>query len=132
MSDNEALEAAEANDGGPTVLPRPESVSGEDLGSWTVIAHNKNVVEGWRYVCRQIPDNAARCYAWLRMHPTRGIPRRCYALKHKHYAGVGAFEVGASDRVYYRPRQDRHDVLVFYAGPHPKRGIPYPPPEDEG
>jgi hypothetical protein len=40
------------------------------------------------------------------------INGRCYALRHKNYAGVWAYEVGAGDRVYYRPDQERRRVLV--------------------
>ena len=55
-----------------------------------------------------------------------GIPRRCYALKHKHYAGCWAFEIGSGERIYYKPRTEKREVVVYYAGPHPT-AVPYPP-----
>ena len=42
------------------------------------------------------------------------------------YAGCWGYEVGAGQRVYYKPNPETKRVLVYYAGPHPTK-IPYPP-----
>jgi hypothetical protein len=93
---------------------------------WTITAHNKKVAAGWEKLCSQIFENSKRCYVWLMTDPTRRIPGRCYELKHKHYQGVWCFEIGSGQRIYYRVRTELHDVLVYYAGPHPSK-VPYPP-----
>ena len=93
---------------------------------WGVTAYNKKVLRGWEELCKQIPENVGRCYCWLRKHPTERIPGRCYGLKHKFYAGAWCYEVGSGQRVYYKPRPEQHDVLVYYAGPHPSK-VPCPP-----
>jgi len=100
-------------------VPKPDP-------TWSLVANNKRVLADWVSVCQTLHENAIRCYEWLRAHPTRGIPRRCYALKHKNYAGAWCYEIGSGHRVYYKPRADRKDVLIYYAGPHPK-SVPYPP-----
>jgi hypothetical protein len=124
MPDDEGLDSAVQE---PLALPRPGNAAEEQAGDWGLIAHNKRVLDGWRLICRQIPENAIRCYKWLRNDPTKRIPGRCYELKHKNYAGAWAYEVGSGQRIYYTPRPQRRDVLVYYAGPHPKKAAPYPP-----
>jgi hypothetical protein len=94
---------------------------------WNLIAHNKKILKGWEVLCQDIPENAIRCYNWLREDPMRRIPGRCYELKHKHYAGAWCYEIGSGQRVYYKPRINQRDVLIYYAGRHPKK-VPYPPP----
>ncbi len=127
MPDDEGVDTAKQ---GSLALPKPERGPAEQADNWSLIANNKRVLEGWRLICCQIPENAKRCYSWLSADPTKKIPGRCYELKHKNYAGAWGYEVGSGQRVYYKPRPERRDVLVYYAGPHPKRGIPYPPTED--
>src|SRR5215813_248594 len=87
-------------------------------GNWKLKAYNRKVLAGWEALCLRINSNAQFCYNWLVVHPTKPYPRRCYALKHKNYQGAWAFEVGSGDRVYYRPMESDHTVLVYYAGPH--------------
>lgn len=106
-------------------LPAPAGLN-EDGSKWQLIAHSKNVVKGWISICSRLQENAKRSYAWLRTDPRRSIPRRCYPLRHKHYQGVWCYEIGSGDRIYYKPRDENRDVLVYYAGPHPVK-IPYPP-----
>ena len=108
-------------------IPAPkESSSDGPSKAWTLTANNKNVIRGWQELCRQIPENARRCYDWLREDPTRRIPGRCYELKYKHYAGAWCYEIGSGQRVYYKLRAEQKDVLVYYAGRHPIT-VPYPP-----
>jgi len=109
-------------------LPAPPDSASEEQPPWRVVAHSKKVVQGWLDLCQQIPNNAVRCYEWLQAHPMRRIPGRCYTLKHSRYAGCWAFEIGSGQRVYYKPKEDTREVLVFYAGPHPIK-IPSPPKE---
>ncbi len=127
MPGDEGLEASAEE---CLTLPRPEHAATGATENWRLIAHDRRVVEGWRLICQQIPGNALRCYNWLSAHPTERIPRRCYELKHKNYTGAWGYEVGSAQRVYYKPRPENRDVLIYYAGPHPKRGIPYPPTDD--
>jgi hypothetical protein len=106
---------------------RPPDETTDGTGRpWGLTAYNKRVVRGWEALCKQIPENVTRCYCWLRRNPTERIPGRCYELKHKHYAGAWCYEVGSSQRAYYKLRLEQHDVLVYYAGPHPSKA-PYPP-----
>jgi len=57
------------------------------------------------------------------------IPGRGYELKHKQYAGAWCYEIGSGQRVYYKLRPDSQEILVYYAGPHPRKA-PYPPAEE--
>jgi hypothetical protein len=107
-------------------IPPPSGSAPGSQPPWTLTAWNRKVIEGWTLVCRDIPENAARCYNWLREHPKQRIPGRCYELKHRQYAGVWCFEVGSGHRVYYKVREDRRDVLIYFAGRHPSK-VPYPP-----
>ncbi len=93
---------------------------------WTLRAYSKKVIKGWEEVCEDIPENATRCYEWLSAHPKERITGRCFELKYKQYMGIWCFEVGSGHRIYYKPRDDRRDVLIYFAGRHPKK-IPYPP-----
>ena len=107
-------------------LPHPNESASTPSSGWSVVAHNKAVIRGWSAICKQINENAVRCYEWLRATPTRRIPGRCYPLRHSGYTGCWGFEVGSGQRVYYRPDEARKTVLVYYAGPHPSR-VPRPP-----
>lgn len=93
---------------------------------WSVVAHNKKVLKGWEQLVRNTPQNAINAYDWLRRHPTKSMPGRCYALKHKKYAGHWCYEIGSGDRVYYRPDDTNRTVTVWYAGSHPN-AVPTPP-----
>ena len=104
----------------------PRGSVAEIQQSWSLTAHNKKVLRGWETLCQQLPENAVRCYEWLRRHPTERIPGRCYQLKHKHYAGGWCFEIGSGQRIYYKLRPEHNDVLLYYAGPHPAK-VPHPP-----
>src|SRR3954447_9740665 len=86
---------------------------------WELIAQNKKIIKGWELLCQAIPENCLRCYNWLRADPMRKIPGRCYELKHKNYTGAWCYEVGSGQRIYYKPRIESRDVLIYYAGPHP-------------
>lgn len=127
MSNGDDIADAEVAE--PLEIPNPDATTDQNLGDWKLIAHNRRVLEGWRLLCRQMPENAVRCHRWLREHPATPIRNRCYALKHKHYAGVWCYEIGSSERIYYELRQEVREVLIYYAGAHPKK-VPYPPAED--
>ena len=125
MPNGEGIADTEAAE--PLEIPIP-GPAGQNPGDWKLIAHNRKVLEGWRLLCRQILENAIRCHRWLREHPAKPIPGCCYGLKHKRYSGVWCYEIGSGQRVYYILRQSSLDVLIYYAGPHPK-AAPYPPAE---
>src|SRR4051812_1203129 len=92
--------------------PIQDQAEGEAISyGWVLVAQNKKVLKGWRELCSQIRENATRCYVWLRNDPTRHIPGRCYEMKHKHYAGAWAYEVGSGQRVYYKIRYESREVL---------------------
>jgi len=95
--------------------------------AWILVAHNKRVLKDWEQLVRETPQNAINAYEWLRMHAMTPLPRRCYALKHQQYAGCWCYEIGAGDRLYYKPDDATNRVIVYYAGPHPKSGVPIPP-----
>ena len=93
---------------------------------WILVAHNRNVLKGWEWLCRNTPEDAQPCYAWLSQHATLPKPRRCYALKGKQFAGCWGYEIGSANRVYYKPDETDRKAVIFYAGPHPS-GVPTPP-----
>lgn len=94
---------------------------------WSVVAHNKRVLKNWETLVRDTEQNAINAYDWLIRDPMKRMPGRCYPLKYSKYAGHWCYEVGAGDRVYYRPDETTRKVTIWYAGPHPKRKIPDPP-----
>lgn len=106
------------------LTPPPGANVGEP--PWTLTAHSKKVIRGWQELCLELPENAARCYEWLRADPTKRISGRCYPLRHKNYQGCWAYEIGSAERIYYKLREEQHDVLIYYAGRHPSK-VPYPP-----
>jgi hypothetical protein len=95
--------------------------------TWILKAHTTRVLKGWEKLSRATQQNVVNCYDWMRRHATERIPGRCYALKHKTHAGHWCYEIGAGDRVYYKPEETSKTAIVWYAGPHPKDGIPVPP-----
>lgn len=108
------------------IIPPEGSNDEKTPDPWALRAYNKKTIKGWQDVCEDIPENATRCYEWLRANPARRIPGRCFELKYKRYKGIWCYEVGSGHRIYYKPRDDRHDVLIYFAGRHPKKA-PYPP-----
>ncbi len=94
---------------------------------WSLFAHNKKVLRGWEQLARSAPENAINAYDWLRKHATKPMPGRCYALKHKKYAGCWCYEIGSGNRLYYVPNNDIKTAIIYYAGPHPKGSLPEPP-----
>jgi hypothetical protein len=125
---------AEAEEFGAVAVPLELTApaKGEPPKSpWTVVGHNKNVLKAWERLAQNTPRNVINCYDWLRRDPMRPIPGRCYALKGKQNQGCWGYEIGRGDRVYYRPDEAAKKVTVYYAGPHPKRGIPLPPEDTE-
>lgn len=109
----------------PAELPEPAGLVVAE-NTWSLKARNKKVIQGWEELCQNTPANSRHCYEWLQAHPMQRKPRRCYQLKHKHYSDCWCYEIGAGERVYYKPRPDTRDVLIYYAGKHP-REAPYPP-----
>ena len=97
-------------------LPDPEETT---AGPWQLFAHNRVVLKAWRSLCQNTPANARSCYRWLKAHATKPHPGRCYALRGTKYVGVWAYEVGAGDRVYYKPNEHTLEAVVFYAGTVP-------------
>src|ERR1700689_2393492 len=81
-------------------------------GLWSLIAYNKRVLKGWQDLCLALTENSRRCHEWLRAHPKKPIPRRCYELKHKHFVGTWAYEIGSGQRVYYKMREAKREVVI--------------------
>jgi hypothetical protein len=129
MSDNERIEESEGRPAGLVLVNPAGPAAQQETGGWKLVAYSRAASKGWGVLCHQLPENAIRCYNWLSEDPERRIPKRCYPLKHKHYAGVWGYEIGPGQRVYYRVRHEAREVLVYYAGAHPKH-VPYPPKED--
>lgn len=125
VTGEESPEHNEGHEGvAPPPLTRPDGVP--DNTPWKVIAHNKTIAKCWDQLCANTPANARNCFLWLSQHAMTPKPRRCYALKGKQHAGCWAYEIGAGDRVYYKPNKETRIAKVFYAGPHPP-SIPIPP-----
>ena len=55
------------------------------------------------------------------------MPGRCFPLRYSKYSGHWCYEIGAGDRLYYKPDEAAKKVTVWYAGSHPKNRIPVPP-----
>lgn len=105
----------------------PEGSTEKKIGQpWSLIAYNKKIVKAWERSARLFLRMQSAATEWLIEHPKEKIPGRCFELKYKQYAGIWCFEIGSGHRVYYKPREDQRDVLIYYAGPHPTK-IPYPP-----
>ena len=106
------------------VKPPKEAVA--SAHSWSLIAHNGNVLKAWIALCRSTPEDAQHCYSWLSQDATLGKRQRCYPLKGKMHAGCWAYEIGSGNRVYYKPDKSTKSAVIYYAGPHP-RTVPAPP-----
>jgi hypothetical protein len=107
-------------------ISAPDGSAPAPQGAWNLIAYNKKALKGWEALCLSLTENSTRCYEWLRAHPNRPIPGRCYQLKHKHYADTWGYEIGTGQRVYYKMREAKREVVIYYAGPHPTK-VPCPP-----
>jgi len=117
----------ENSEGPPGPLDiKPPKVAITIAASWTLIAHNRNVLKGWEYLSRHTPEDAQHCYDWLHEHAMLARPRRCYALKGRAHAGCWCYEIGSGNRVYYKPDDATKTAVIYYAGPHPN-AVPVPP-----
>lgn len=116
----------EMDDAPPSLdLTIPKGLASAE-GTWTLVAHNKNVLRGWDSLCCNTPENAQHCYAWLSHHAMHPRPGRCYPLKGKQNAGCWGYEIGSGNRVYYKPDGQQKKAVIYYAGPHPNT-VPAPP-----
>lgn len=96
--------------------------------SWIVIASNSRVVKSWRELVISCPENAIRCYQYLRQNPMQRSRGRVFPLRGQKFKGAWEYEITGSDRVFYIPRSDKKQVIVYYAGKHPvKNKYPQPP-----
>lgn len=112
----------------PSIKPPEEELAAPDLGAdredpdqWVVVAKNRRVNRDWLELVQRYPDNAKRCYKFLRTHPTQRVRGRVFPLKGKKYKGAWEYEIASGDRVFYVPDQEMKKVRVFYAGEHPKK-----------
>ena len=94
---------------------------------WTLIAHNERVLKGWAKLAKDTPPNVINAFDWLSQGAMTPRGARCFALRGKRYAGCWCYEIGPGDRLYYKPDGGKKTARVWYAGPHPKHGIPFPP-----
>jgi hypothetical protein len=129
MSDEERIEESAGHPAGRALENPAGPAAQQGTGIWKLVAYSRAASDGWDLLCHQLPENAVRCYNWLSEGPERRISGRCYPLRHQRYAGAWGYEIGAGHRVYYRVRRETREVLVYYAGAHPKH-VPYPPTED--
>lgn len=90
-------------------------------------AYNKRVLKGWEQLCQSTRANAANAYDWLAQDAMARKPGRCYPLRHSKYAGHWCYEIGAGDRLYYKPEARTKRAVIWYAGKHPAGRIPDPP-----
>ena len=111
--------------GGDADLARPDGSGNE--GPWSLAAKNSRVQKSWRELCRETPQDAVRCYDWLKAQANKRHPKRCFPLRGKLYNGHWEYEIGGGNRVFYRPDQKSMKAVVWYAGKHPKGSIPAPP-----
>ena len=93
---------------------------------WTLLPHDKQVVNGWEALARDTPAHIINAYDWLSQCAMTPRGSRCFALRHKAYAGHWCYEVSSGDRLYYKPDAGKKTAIVWYVGPHPS-GIPKPP-----
>lgn len=94
---------------------------------WLVLAYNKRVFKDWEKLVCDTEQNAVNAFDRLVRHPMERMPGRCFPLRYAKYAGHWCYEIGAGDRLYYKPDEDKRTVTVWYAGHHPKDRIPVPP-----
>ena len=99
-----------------------ESLSNE----WVVVARNRRVNKDWETLLTQYPENTKRCYEYLRQTPTRRWQGRIFPLRGKKYKGAWEYELTSAARIFYVPDEKKKKVVVYYAGPHPRKS-PYPP-----
>ncbi len=94
---------------------------------WTLTAYNKRVLKGWEQLCQNTRANAANAYDWLARDAVARKPGRCFPLRHAKYSGHWCYEIGAGDRLYYKPDERTRTAVIWYAGKHPEGRIPDPP-----
>lgn len=94
---------------------------------WTLVAHDKRVLKGWEQLAKTTPSNVINAFDWLSQRAMTPRGGRCFPLRHKNYAGSWCYELGAGDRLYYKPDDQTKIAKVWYVGPHPRDRIPSPP-----
>jgi hypothetical protein len=94
--------------------------------SWIVVARNSRINKDWEKLIKQSPENARRCYERLCENPMQRSPGRIFPLKGKQYRGAWEYELTGGDRIFYIPDPKTRKVIVYYAGPHPRKA-PTPP-----
>jgi hypothetical protein len=97
------------------------------LAAWTLTAWNRRVLKDWEALCRDTPEDAVRCHAWLSADAVKRYPGRCFELKGHVHLGNWCYEIGSGNRVYYKVLQETKSAVIWYAGAHPKGRIPAPP-----
>jgi hypothetical protein len=106
--------------------------SGEDereINGFEIYAHNKSALKGWNWLCANYGTSAQRSYDILRTNPRTKVPGRYYELRHKNYAGKWCHEVTGGSRLYFSINDERREVIIYYAGPHPNQVPIAPDPE---
>ena len=107
-------------------LSRPRKET-QTAPTWVLMAYNKKVLKGWAQLCQSTRANATNAYDWLARDAMARKPGRCFPLKHAKYAGHWCYEIGAGDRLYYKPDERTRTAAIWYAGKHPEGRIPDPP-----
>jgi hypothetical protein len=99
---------------------KAEQATEVSVASWLVVAKNRRVNRDWEVLLLRAPENPRRCYEHLCSAPMVRVPGRVFPLKGKKYRGAWEYEVTKGDRVFYVPDEEKHKVVVYYAGVHPK------------
>jgi hypothetical protein len=107
-------------------VPAGTPIYTENQSWWVVVARNSRINKDWEKLIKQSPENARRCYERLREDPMQRSPGRIFPLKGKQYRGAWECELTGGDRIFYVPDPETRKVVVYYAGPHPKKA-PTPP-----
>lgn len=110
----------------PLLLKSPSPITNDEKSVWTVLAWNKRVLRSWEALCDETTEDAIRCIGWLNQNAMTRIPKRCFPLRGKVYAGVWEYEIGRGNRVFYIPNASEKTVYVYYAGKHISPA-PFPP-----
>jgi hypothetical protein len=106
-------------------VPAGTSIYTESQSWWFVVALNSRINKDREKLIKQSPENSRRCYERLCENPMQRSPGRIFPLKGKQYRGAWEYELTGGDRIFY-PDPKTRKVIVYYAGPHPRKA-PTPP-----
>lgn len=65
------------------------------LAAWTLTSWNRRVLKDWEALCRDTPEDAARCYAWLSTDAVKRILAAALNSRGMYIWGIGATKSAA-------------------------------------